>query len=216
MAKDFETEITPELLLHAYANGIFPMADNAEADDIYWVEPKRRGIFEIGKLHLSKSLRRALLRGDYQVQVNADFKNTVANCADRTETWINDEIADLYQRLHHMGFAHSVEVYRDGTLFGGIYGVSLGAAFFGESMFSKDTNGSKIGLTYLMARLKIGGYALFDTQFITDHLASLGAIEIEKSEYKTRLAEALPLKGDFFSAGKLTAQAAMQASTQTS
>ena len=216
MAKDFDLEITPELLLQAYSQGIFPMADSADAEDIYWVEPKFRGIFELGQLHLSRSLRRALLKDDYEIHVNRDFAGTVKACADRPETWINPQITQLYQQLHHMGFAHSVEMYRDNSLVGGIYGVSLGSAFFGESMFSRVTNGSKIALTYLMARLVIGGYTLFDTQFLTDHLATMGAIEISKSDYQKRLSKAKLKSAYFFKASEISAQAAIQESTQTS
>ncbi len=216
MAKDFNDEITPELLLNAYANGVFPMADSAEATEIYWVEPKMRGVFTIGGLNLSRSLQRAIRREDYQIGVNTNFSGVVEACADRPETWINPEIKSLYKRLHQMGFAHSVEVYRGKELFGGIYGVSLGGAFFGESMFSYATNGSKIALTYLMARLKLGGYTLFDTQFITDHLTSLGAVEISKNDYKSRLSKALLKRALFEKAGEIDAQTAIQESTQTS
>ena len=216
MAKDFNDEITPELLLNAYANGVFPMADSAEATEIYWVEPKMRGVFTIGGLNLSRSLQRAIRREDYQIGVNTNFSGVVEACADRPETWINPEIKSLYKRLHQMGFAHSVEVYRGKELFGGIYGVSLGGAFFGESMFSYATNGSKIALTYLMARLKLGGYTLFDTQFITDHLTSLGAVETSKNDYKSRLSKALLKRALFEKAGEIDAQTAIQESTQTS
>ena len=204
------------LLLNAYANGVFPMADSADATEIYWVEPKMRGVFTIGGLNLSRSLQRAIRREDYQIGVNTNFSGVVEACADRPETWINPEIKSLYKRLHQMGFAHSVEVYRGKELFGGIYGVSLGGAFFGESMFSYATNGSKIALTYLMARLKLGGYTLFDTQFITDHLTSLGAVEISKNDYKSRLSKALLKRALFEKAGEIDAQTAIQESTQTS
>ena len=213
---DLEPEITPELLLHAYASGVFPMADDADAQDIYWVEPKLRGVFDIGGLHLSRSLRQALQKSDYDIRVDHDFAGTVAACADRPTTWINGEITKLYTALHDMGLAHSVEVYRESDLIGGIYGVALNGAFFGESMFSKATNGSKIALTYLMARLKLGGFTLFDTQFLTDHLASLGAYEIPKTDYQNRLQAALDVQADFDAAAPMTAQDAIQASTQTS
>lgn len=191
------SEITPELLLQAYANGVFPMADSASSDDVYWVDPTQRGIFPLDGFHISRSLRRALKRGDYDIRVNSDFARTVANCANRDETWINAEIFDLYNQLHRLGFAHSVEVWRDDDMFGGVYGVTLGAAFFGESMFSTATNGSKIALAFLVHRLNAGGFKLFDTQFITPHLASLGAIEIPREDYHERLFPAVTANADF-------------------
>ncbi|MEM7242036.1 MAG: leucyl/phenylalanyl-tRNA--protein transferase [Pseudomonadota bacterium] len=213
---DLGPEITPELLLHAYASGVFPMADDAKAEEIYWVEPKLRGVFDIGGLHVSRSLRHALLKDDYEIRVDHDFLGVVAACADRPTTWINTGITQLYDALHDMGYAHSVEVYRDQNLIGGIYGVALNGAFFGESMFSRGTNGSKIALTYLMARLKLGGFRLFDTQFLTEHLANLGAYEIKKSDYQSRLGAALEVGANFKSVDTIMAQDAIQASTQTS
>jgi len=213
---DLDPEITPELLLHGYASGVFPMADDANASEIYWVEPKLRGVFDIGRLHLSRSLRQKILKEDYKICIDTDFEAVVSACAERPSTWINAEISVLYAALHKMGFAHSVEVYRDEKLIGGIYGVALNSAFFGESMFSRATNGSKIALTYLMAHLKLGGFTLFDTQFLTDHLASLGAYEIPKADYITRLQTALERSADFKLKNAINAQDAIQASTQTS
>ena len=192
------------------------MADSAEAEEIYWVEPKLRGIFDIGHIHISRSLRRALLREDYDIRINSDFTSVVTACANRDTTWISAEIKSLYSQLHQMGFAHSIEVWRDDDLIGGVYGVTLGSAFFGESMFSGATNGSKIALVYLMAILVKSGFKLFDTQFITDHLASLGAIEIPKKDYKQRLSKALMSRSDFTNVEIPDAQAAIQLSTQTS
>ena len=210
-------DVTPSLLLRAYANGIFPMSDSASSDEIYWVDPKFRGIIPLDRFHVSRSMARFVRKGDFDVSVNSDFQGTVAACADRDETWINDEIADLYQTLHRLGYAHSVEVRQDNALVGGVYGVAIGGAFFGESMFSKATNMSKVALIWLVARLKVGGFSLFDTQFITDHLASLGAIEIPRAAYHTRLADAITLESDFFALGpKTQADQVLHLSTQTS
>ncbi|NEX44618.1 leucyl/phenylalanyl-tRNA--protein transferase [Pseudotabrizicola algicola] len=183
--------ITPELLLQAYALGIFPMAESATSPDIHWIDPKRRGVFDLHRFHISRSLRRALLRPDYSVTIDTDFAGVVAGCADRPETWINPAIFTLYETLHQQGHAHSLEVWADGALIGGVYGVVLGGAFFGESMFSRRTNASKIALAWLVHRLRAGGFSLFDTQFLTPHLASLGAEEIPRAEYHRRLARAL-------------------------
>lgn len=209
-------KITPEHLLNAYASGVFPMAESADDDEVFWVEPHMRGIIPLDQFHISRSLKAYIKKGGFDVRLNHDFSGTVSACANRKETWINPTITMLYDQLHKMGFAHSVEVYRDNKLIGGVYGVTLGSAFFGESMFSNDLNGSKIALTYLVALLKAGGFTLFDTQFQTDHLASLGAIEISKDEYKAQLQKALTLQGDILRLGELTPQGAIQASTQTS
>ncbi|MDR7125418.1 leucyl/phenylalanyl-tRNA--protein transferase [Pseudotabrizicola sp. 4114] len=184
-------QITPDLLLQAYAMGIFPMADSATSQEIHWVDPKRRGVFDLDQFHISRSLRRAVLRGQYQVTVDTDFSGVVAACADRPETWINPPIFALYQALHREGRAHSLEVWEAEQLIGGVYGVVLGSAFFGESMFSRRTNASKIALAWLVHRLRAGGFTLFDTQFLTPHLASLGATEIPRAEYHRRLDRAL-------------------------
>jgi leucyl/phenylalanyl-tRNA--protein transferase len=191
------TDITPELLLQAYANGIFPMADSASSDEIYWVDPTHRGIFPLKGFHISRSLRRALKRSDYTVRIDSDFTETVTHCANREETWINGEIFDLYTELFHRGFAHSLEIWRNDAMIGGVYGVALGAAFFGESMFSTANNASKIALAYLIHRLNDGGFQIFDTQFITPHLASLGAIEIPRETYHDRLFPAVSAPADF-------------------
>ena len=190
-------DVTPELLLQAYANGVFPMADSASSDAIYWIDPKKRGVFPLGSFHISRSLRHAIKRMEYDIRLNSDFARTVVNCANRSETWINSKIFDLYNQLHHLGFAHSLEVWRGSQMFGGVYGVTVGAAFFGESMFSTETNGSKIALAYLIHRLNAGGFKLFDTQFITPHLASLGAVEIRRETYHKKLFSAIKATADF-------------------
>ncbi len=192
----FQT-ITPELLLQAYQLGVFPMASSRDDAQISWMRPSQRGIFDLDRFHISHSLRRRILQGTYRVAVNCDFKSTVLGCADRPTTWISTQISDLYQQLHEMGLAHSLEVYAGATLIGGVYGVAMGGAFFGESMFSRQTDASKIALAYLVHRLRAGGFTLFDTQYLTPHLARLGAVEISRADYETRLAAALPLKASF-------------------
>ncbi|OWU85279.1 leucyl/phenylalanyl-tRNA--protein transferase [Oceanicola sp. 22II-s10i] len=190
--------LTPNLLLHAYTAGIFPMAEGRDDPEIFWVDPRRRGIFPLDGFCISRSLARTLRRGDYRVTVNRDFAGVVDGCADRPETWINAEIARLYDALHDAGHAHSVEV-RDlnGDLIGGTYGVAIGAAYFGESMFSRRRDASKIALAWLIDRLNRAGFTLFDTQFLTPHLASLGAIEISRADYQARLRDALSRHADF-------------------
>ena len=189
--------ITPELLLSAYAAGVFPMAESASSSEMHWVDPRRRGIFELDKFHISCSLSQRIAQCNYTIRTNFDFAATVSACADRDETWINAEISALYQKLHNMGYAHSLEVWQADELVGGVYGIALGAAFFGESMFSRRTDASKIALAWLVHRLRAGGFVLFDTQFITPHLASLGAIEISRNEYHKRLEAALRQEASF-------------------
>ena len=211
------TEISPALLLRAYAAGIFPMAETRDSTEIFWVDPEERGIFPLDGFHISRSLRRRIRRAPFAVTVNLDFDGVVAGCADRPETWINDGIFTLYQQLHAAGFAHSLELWDGETLVGGVYGVTLGGAFFGESMFSRRTDASKIALAYLMDRLRLGGFTLFDTQFLTAHLASLGAIEISRSDYHQRLKAALSRDADFLLPGPLPDPHSMlQRSSQTS
>lgn len=190
-------ELTPDLLLHAYTSGIFPMSEHRDDPDVFWVEPRRRGIFPLDGFRISRSLARALRRGDYTVTINDDFAGVLEGCADREDTWISGKISDLYMQLHATGFAHSIEVRSGHNLVGGVYGVALGGAFFGESMFSRQTNASKIALAWLMAHLRNGGFHLFDTQFLTPHLASLGGIEISRAAYRSLLAEALAHPANF-------------------
>jgi leucyl/phenylalanyl-tRNA--protein transferase len=212
-----ETVITPELLLNAYAAGIFPMAETRDDPDVFWVDPRRRGIFPLEGFRVSRSLARRMRRNPPRVTINSAFADVVDACADRDETWINAEIRRLYLDLHRMGHAHSLEVWEGDTLTGGVYGVVLGAAFFGESMFSRRTDASKIALAYLVDRLRLGGFQLFDTQFLTPHLASLGAVEVTRAEYHRRLEKALVLQGDFTGpALPATPQEVVQRMTQTS
>ncbi len=209
--------MTPQLLLRAYAQGVFPMAEGRDAPDLHWIDPRLRGIIPLDGLRISRSLARAIGRADYTVTLDADFAGVLAACAERPETWINRPIAALYAALHRAGHAHSLEVWREGRLIGGIYGVALGAAFFGESMFSHETDGSKIALAWLVHRLRAGGFALFDTQFLTLHLASLGGIEITRADYRRRLAEAIARPASLTPAGYSPSPAAVrQRSTQTS
>lgn len=184
-------ELTPQLLLHAYSLGIFPMSEGRDSRDLFWMDPPMRGIFPLDGFRISKSLGKAIARADYQVTLNRDFEGVVEGCAERDETWISRKIQSAYVKLHEMGHVQSLEVWRGGSLIGGIYGVSLGAAFFGESMFSRQTNASKIALAYLVTHLRNCGFTLFDTQYLTPHLASLGAIEIRRDAYQTLLEQAV-------------------------
>jgi leucyl/phenylalanyl-tRNA--protein transferase len=210
------SELTPELLLHGYSLGIFPMAENRDDPDIFWVDPKRRGVMPLDGFHLSRSLAKAMRQSTFDVRINAEFDAVVAACADRSETWINAEIARLYSALHERGQAHSLELWDGSDLVGGVYGVTLGAAFFGESMFSRRTNASKMALAVLVDRLNLAGFTLFDTQFQTDHLASLGVIEIPRVAYQARLEHAKARKADFTAPEILPLQDVMQRMTQTS
>ncbi len=183
--------IDPDLLLRAYAIGVFPMADARDAADVFWVEPKRRAILPLDGFRLSRSLRKSLRSGAFTVTRDKAFAEVVRRCAEREETWINPEIEESYRLLHLRGHAHSIECWQEDELAGGLYGVNLGAAFFGESMFSLRRDASKVALAWLVARLRVGGYRLLDCQFMTDHLRSLGAVEILQEDYLALLAEAL-------------------------
>lgn len=210
-------DLTPEMMLQAYASGIFPMAERRDDPEVFWVDPHDRGIVPLDGLHLSRSLRRAIRRGSFQITVNTAFDAVVEGCADREETWINDTIRGLYQGLFRRGRAHSIEVWDGPDLVGGIYGVTLGAVFFGESMFSRRTDASKIAMAYLVDRLRQGGFRLFDAQFLTAHLASMGAIEVPRAAYHVLLQEALASTGDFEAPGAVPSpQELLQRITQTS
>jgi leucyl/phenylalanyl-tRNA--protein transferase len=185
------TRLDPRLLLQGYASGIFPMSDSRDATDLFWVEPRQRAILPLDSFYMSKSLRKTLRTGGFVVTVDRDFSGVIAACAEREETWINAEIERAMLVLHSTGHAHSIEVWKDGALVGGLYGVKLGRAFFGESMFSRERDASKVALAWLVARLKVGGFTLLDCQFMTDHLASLGAVSIPRSAYLAALAGAL-------------------------
>ena len=185
------SRLDPRLLLQGYATGIFPMADSREANDLFWVEPRNRAIIPLNHFHLSHSLRRTLRSGKFQVTLDRDFAAVFTNCADREETWINAELEQAMLALHGSGHAHSLEVWMDDRLVGGLYGVKLGRAFFGESMFSRERDASKVALAWLVARLRAGNFTLLDCQFMTEHLASLGAISVPRETYVALLSTAL-------------------------
>lgn len=190
-------ELTPDLLLKGYASGIFPMAEHRDDPEIFWVDPRRRGILPLDGFHASRSLRKRMRTTRFEISIDQDFSGVVDACADRADTWISAEIRSLYMALHHEGHAHSLEVWDGAQLVGGVYGVVMGAAFFGESMFSRRTDASKIALACLVDRLNEGGFTLFDTQFLTAHLASLGGIEISRADYHHLLDKALDRKASF-------------------
>lgn len=209
--------LSPELLLQAYRAGVFPMAEHRDDPELFWVDPRRRGVIPMNGFRISRSLARRLRRQDYEVTFDRDFEGVIDACADRRETWINSEIRALFTALHHRGHAHSIEVWMQDELVGGVYGLEVGGAFCGESMFSRRRDGSKIALAWLIDLLKRAGFILFDTQFLTEHLASLGAIEIPRQQYRAQLATALLVTPDL--AGTPLAgsgQEVVQRSTQTS
>ena len=194
-------ELTPQILLRAYAGGIFPMADSADSADLFWYDPEERGILPLDAFHIPRKLRKVVRQGRFELRFDTAFADVMRACAEpapgRESTWINSEILRLYHALHVHGFAHSVECWREGRLVGGLYGVSIGGAFFGESMFSRETDASKVALVHLVARLRSAGYQLLDTQFVTSHLIRFGAVEIPRAEYHRMLNDALPLDTDF-------------------
>lgn len=203
--RDANPEITPELMLRAYAAGIFPMAESKTATKVYWVDPRERGILPLDEFHVPKSLKKTVRKEVFEVRCNSAFAETLADCgrrtANRRDTWINPDIEDCVLQLHARGFAHSVECWQAGQLVGGLYGISLGAAFFGESMFSRVTDASKVALVHLVARLKFGGFRLLDTQFVTDHLSRFGVIEIPARDYLVLLEDALKYQAVFPTSG---------------
>jgi leucyl/phenylalanyl-tRNA--protein transferase len=195
------TPLDPDLLVRAYSVGVFPMADAQDAPDVFWVEPKRRGILPLGQFHLPRSLAKVLRSERFELTVDRAFDRVMRACAeatpDRPSTWINSLIVDAYQQLFERGQAHSVECWRDGELAGGLYGVHLGAAFFGESMFTRERDASKVALAHLVARLRAGGFTLLDTQFLTDHLARFGTVEVGRDDYKLLLSNSIRGVGDW-------------------
>jgi leucyl/phenylalanyl-tRNA---protein transferase len=217
-------QLTPEILIRAYAAGIFPMAEAADDPELFWVDPRRRGILPLDAFHVARRLRRVVRQQIFEIRCDSAFEDVIRACAAASEkrpnTWINDEIVRLYAALFARGAAHSVECWRVGELVGGLYGVSLGAAFFGESMFSRESDASKVALVHLVARLRLGGFRLLDTQFLTPHLARFGGIEISRKHYHRLLAEALSYRAVFPSALPGCAGgdplAALQSSTLTS
>jgi leucyl/phenylalanyl-tRNA--protein transferase len=194
-------EITPEVLLKAYACGIFPMAESAEDPALYWIEPEHRGIIPLDGFHLPSRLARTVRSDRFEIRINHDFEGVLDGCSEpapgRARTWINKRIRTLYRKLYDIGHCHSIEAYEDGQLAGGLYGVCLGRAFFGESMFHRSRDASKVALVHLVARLKAGDFRLLDTQFVTDHLKTFGAIEVSRRQYHKLLEGALVGEGNF-------------------
>lgn len=210
----------PRELLECYARGVFPMADAREDDRVFLIDPEKRGVIPLDSFHISRRLARTVRADPFEIRIDTAFREVVLECAapkpGRTETWINGVIEDLYAQLFDMGHAHCVECWQDGELVGGLYGVSLGGAFFGESMFSRRTDASKVALVHLVARLIKDGYRLLDAQFITDHLSTFGAVEIPRPEYHRRLARALDVKAEFQRVTTGTGAAALQVISQAS
>lgn len=198
--------ITPQILLRAYAAGIFPMAESADDSALYWVEPEERGIIPLDGLKISHSLRKSVRRRLFEIRIDHDFPAVIRACAERApgrkSTWINNRIVALYSQLHRMGCCHSVECWQDGKLVGGLYGVRIGAVFFGESMFSRVTDASKVALVHLTARLNHGGFRLLDAQFVNPHLERLGAMQVPKARYHEMMEPLLALEADFFAFDK--------------
>lgn len=195
-------DLTPDMLLRAYAIGVFPMAEDRDDPDLFWIDPRMRGILPLQDFHVPRRLRKTIRQRRFRVTFNEAFDQVMDGCAEATDrrprTWINDKILTLYQSLHHMGHAHSVECWTpDGQLAGGLYGVSLGGVFFGESMFTRVTDASKVALAHLVARLHNGGFTLLDSQFITKHLERFGAVEIPRAQYRTLLADAIKREAHF-------------------
>ncbi len=208
--------LTPEILMHGYSIGIFPMAEHRDDPEVFWVDPRKRGILPLDGFHMSRSLARAMRKTHFRLAINTDFEAVVDGCADRAETWINADIRQVYLELHTLGHAQSVEIWDGPFLVGGVYGVTLGAAFFGESMFSRRRDASKMALAATVERLRRTGFTLFDTQFVTEHLASLGAIEVTRARYQAMLAEARQRPANFRSGVDITLYDVMQRMTQTS
>jgi leucyl/phenylalanyl-tRNA--protein transferase len=215
-------QLTPDLLLRAYAIGIFPMAESRVDPELHWIDPDMRGVLPLDSFHLPRKLRAKIRRGDFEVRCNSAFQEVIRGCAEpaenRPDTWINPVIEQLYNELFDMGFAHSVECWQDSVLVGGLYGVSLGAAFFGESMFSRATDASKVALAQLVLRLRKGGFLLLDTQFTTPHLSRFGVLEIPREDYRRLLTKAVSGQAQFYSGAVPEAEleAFLQSTTQTS
>lgn len=198
-------DLTPELLLCAYASGIFPMADDRDDPTIQWIDPHHRGIIPLNHYHVPRSLKKVIRQKRFEIRADTAFESVITACAecrpDRPRTWLNDQLIELYCTLHARRYAHSVECWIDGRLVGGVYGLSLGSAFFGESMFSRARDASKVALVDLIERLNRGGYRLLDTQFVTDHLMQFGAVQIPREAYHRKLKEALEVEARFYSDG---------------
>ena len=216
------TRLQPELLLQAYAIGVFPMAEGRDDPRLFFVDPERRGVMPLDGFHISRSLRKTVRRRVFQVRCNADFRGVLDRCGESTtvrpDTWINAEIHRLCLELHDRGHSHSIECWQDGQLVGGLYGIALGGAFFGESMFSRARDASKVALVHLVARLRAGGFTLLDSQFLTEHLARFGAVEIPRAVYRERLAAAIATPATLYLGDDdwPSVEALLQSTTQTS
>lgn len=216
------SELKPELLLQAYAIGVFPMAEGRDDPRLFFVDPDKRGIIPIQGFHIPRKLRKTVRRHPYTIRCDTDFQAVLEGCAAETarrpDTWINEEIHQLYLALHERGHAHSIECWRGDALVGGLYGVRLGGAFFGESMFSRAVDASKIALVHLVARLRAGGFTLLDSQFVTDHLRQFGAHEVPREEYRDMLARAIATPAQFYDGDddSEAVSALLQACTQMS
>jgi leucyl/phenylalanyl-tRNA--protein transferase len=213
-------ELSPELILKAYACGVFPMAERKDDPAVFWVDPDYRGVIPLDEFHLPRRLARTVRSGKFQISVDRAFDRVIRKCAERTprraESWINEGIVEVYNELHRGGNAHSVECWSGEELVGGLYGVSLGAAFFGESMFSRERDASKVALVHLVERLRAGGYTLLDTQFVTAHLTGFGAIELPRASYLVELHAALERQATFYPFDSEVSTDMVQSSTQTS
>ena len=213
--------LSPQMLLRAYAIGVFPMAESRDDPEIYWIDPELRGVLPLDAFHLPRRLKRTVRQAPFEIRCDTDFEGIIQGCAapgpGRRDTWINNQIFLLNRQLFQMGFAHTVECWLDGVLVGGLYGISVGGAFFGESMFSVERDASKVALVHLVVRLKLGGFLLLDTQFVTPHLQRFGALEISRAEYRQRLARAIAVPARFQGAvSDEVVEGFLQSSTQTS
>ena len=220
-AEGASLRITPEILLRAYAAGLFPMSESADDPSLFWIEPQQRGIIPLDAFHVPRRLARTMRRQPFEIRVDTDFPAVIEGCAEpargRRRTWINRRIRRLYAELFDLGRCHTVEAWRDGRLVGGLYGVELGAAFFGESMFSREPDASKVALVYLVARLRHGGFVLLDTQFTTPHLRRFGAVDVNRLVYQRLLDEAVSRSADFYRwPGGGTVDEVLQSVSQTS
>jgi leucyl/phenylalanyl-tRNA--protein transferase len=218
---DVQAELTPQVLLKAYACGIFPMAESADDPGLYWIEPEARGILPLGRFHIPRRLRRTVRQDVYEIHIDRDFEAVIAGCAEavqgRTKTWINGRIRRLYADLYELGHCHTVEAWSDGRLVGGLYGVRLGGAFFGESMFARARDASKVALVHLVARLREGGFRLLDSQFTTEHLKQFGAVDVDRRQYHYLLERAISTDADFYRlAGGATGEEVLQSVSHTS
>ncbi|MDP6833040.1 MAG: leucyl/phenylalanyl-tRNA--protein transferase [Alphaproteobacteria bacterium] len=214
-------KITSDIVLKAYATGIFPMSEGRDEPEMFWVDPEKRGILPLEDFHLSRRLRRTVRQEPFTIRIDSAFDQVMSACAEpasgRWTTWINLEIQELFTELHERGAAHSIEAWEGDELVGGLYGIALGAAFFGESMFSRRTDASKVALVHLVARLRLASFRLLDTQFITEHLRQFGAVEISRADYHSRLSRALSEYSDFSLSGKsLSSSTVLQSIAQTS